>query len=458
MSLNSTTETILLPSRLGSALGGIIAFFFIIFGLLGDALIITAILSKKDLRKNLINIFIVSLQLNDIFNIGFNQFLVGLSYTFMKWYGPYIICEIFVYTSIICTGSLLWHHALISIHRYLVVVCNFNINKNGKSPKIYIIVSIILSRLIPVLVCTPAFLNQHMTVYSPIALRCMLAPNVSGFQNLLIVLINMLLPCLIVIICFAYIFAKVRNVSKNIRHKPNHQFSKTACLNSSNLKREIKITKMFAIIFTVFLFGYLPYGIIRLVDKDNDLHPDFYVFLTVLFILSISISPIVYGLMNTQIKNQCVAIISKIFQCKQKEKVKSQKIVGVVEPQNEDFQIKKKSFLARVSSTRKNEVESMIKREDSRDEYVAKSSENDSCHKNKLSISSVSISSTNSIKNKKLVKKSQDDYCKYVLLDSNQIQTNQKHSSKESLDNNDNISSNKIALLDDDGGVYKGPP
>ena len=101
------------PSRLGSALGAVIAFLFILFGICGDALIIAAILSKRELRNNLLNVFIVSCQLNDIFNIGFNQFLVGLSYTFMSWQGPYLICEFFVYTSIISTGSLLWHHSLI---------------------------------------------------------------------------------------------------------------------------------------------------------------------------------------------------------------------------------------------------------------------------------------------------------------------------------------------------------
>lgn len=108
------------PSRFGSALGASVAFIFIVFGMLGDTLIIAAILSKRELRNNMVNIFIVSLQLNDLFNIGFNQFLVGLGYLFMKWHVPYIVCEMVVYTSIICTGTLLWHHALIAIHRYIL--------------------------------------------------------------------------------------------------------------------------------------------------------------------------------------------------------------------------------------------------------------------------------------------------------------------------------------------------
>jgi hypothetical protein len=403
---HNSTMPHLLPSRLGSALGAIVAYIFIIFGIFGDALIIIAILTKRELRNNLLNIFIVSCQLNDIFNIGFNQFLVGLSYTFMKWHGPYILCEIFVYTSIISTGSLLWHHALISIHRYLIVVCNLNIRYLNMSPKYYVIFSLVLARLIPTLVCIPALIHRNMTVYSAAALRCLLAPRVSGFQNLLIVTINMLIPCLIIIYCFVCIFTRVHRVSKTIRktifnnngtkslnsnaaleiisnyqkntsnnknklstvsmlQKPTVIEQNTASLklnnklavatntrpspfnsNSNNLNvnsnhtvvattttsggrgssstlsstmismhREIQISKMFAIIFTVFLFGYLPYGFIRLIDSKNNLHPDVYVLLTVIFIISISISPIIYGLMNNQIRIQCILLLKKIFNC-----------------------------------------------------------------------------------------------------------------------------------------------
>jgi hypothetical protein len=346
------------PSRLSTALGATIAFAFMLIGLLGDLLITFSILHKKELRNNLVNIFIVSLQINDIFNIGFNQLFVGLAYANMEWKGPLILCEIVVYTSIIITSVQLWHHALIAIHRYLVVVCNQTIYYMGMSPKIYVLSSLIIARLIPTLVCSPAFVKK-MTEYSPSALRCMLAPKISGFQNLLIVIINMLIPCIIVTFCFLRIFTRVHNVSKNIRSglskvslnttdpqlqksynqltllTPNSKKCSTTTLNdnkestsntnysnnnnhccsslTASMAREIQITKMFSILFTVFLFGYLPYGIIRLIDKSNSLHPDFYILLTVLFITSISVSPIIYGLMNTQIRTQCIFILNLIF-------------------------------------------------------------------------------------------------------------------------------------------------
>ena len=69
------------PSRFGTAFGALFAFLFITFGLFGNFLISFAILSKPKLRTNVINIFIFSLQLNDIFNIICNCLPVALSYT-----------------------------------------------------------------------------------------------------------------------------------------------------------------------------------------------------------------------------------------------------------------------------------------------------------------------------------------------------------------------------------------
>lgn len=352
MNLTNISSLIDSPSRLSTNIGAFFAFFFVIFGLFGNLLIIIAITRKKALRHNLVNIFIVSLQLNDIFNICFNQILVGLSYLYIEWYRNVYICEMFVYSSIICCGSLLWHHALISIHRYLVVVRNQTTSYLNMSPKCYVFLSLLLARLIPIMVLIPALLNRNMTVYVSKTLRCMLG-NKSVNQNKLIFLLNIVVPCLIVVICFVRIFTKVRQVSRRInkqkkktKHRTNstenfstnmvtsaHVTTKTTSTYVSskkapNINREIQITKMFGVIFVVFLFGYLPYGLIRSMDKNNSLNADIYILLTVLFIVSISISPVIYGMMNTQLKVQCIALLKIIFCCKNvnKNDVKFQKI------------------------------------------------------------------------------------------------------------------------------------
>lgn len=50
------------PTRQATTVGAILAFVFIFFGLVGNLILITTILSVKKLRSNIINIFIVSVR------------------------------------------------------------------------------------------------------------------------------------------------------------------------------------------------------------------------------------------------------------------------------------------------------------------------------------------------------------------------------------------------------------
>ena len=106
--------------------------------------------------------------------MGFNLLnrLLIIFFRFMKWHGSYELCEIFVYTSIISTGCLLWHHAIISMHRYIVVVYNQrqNIYCMNMRQKVSITFSLIITRLIPVLVCLPALYRRNLTVYNSVSL------------------------------------------------------------------------------------------------------------------------------------------------------------------------------------------------------------------------------------------------------------------------------------------------
>lgn len=50
------------PTRQATFVGATLAFVFIFFGLIGNIILITTILSVKKLRSNIINIFIVSVR------------------------------------------------------------------------------------------------------------------------------------------------------------------------------------------------------------------------------------------------------------------------------------------------------------------------------------------------------------------------------------------------------------
>jgi len=69
-----TSSDYLRPTRQATFVGAILAFVFIFFGLIGNIILITTILSVKKLRSNIINIFIVSVREKNIQLIRINLF------------------------------------------------------------------------------------------------------------------------------------------------------------------------------------------------------------------------------------------------------------------------------------------------------------------------------------------------------------------------------------------------
>lgn len=96
MEVNSTGLITGQPTRQATLIGAILAFVFIFLGLIGNFLLITAILSVKKLRSNIINIFIVSVKFQE--NQKTNQIdliLASIQRSFKYWFQS-IFCRTFV--------------------------------------------------------------------------------------------------------------------------------------------------------------------------------------------------------------------------------------------------------------------------------------------------------------------------------------------------------------------------
>lgn len=252
------------------------------------------------------NVFfsILKLQFNDLINIGFNQLFVGLSYANHGWLGGPLICNLVVYSSTICMGCLLWHHCLIAIHR-LIVVAYPNLLRR-MSVRTYVIISLVITRVLPIMCCMPSFITNSIG-YSSQALRCSIRNKLQIFINVSVLII---LPNVIIIFCFLGIFCHVYHASYTSGRR-----NTIAVSTSHSLRREIRITKMFAVLFTLFFLGYHPYGFVRAYDKRRQLHPDIFVLLTLLYCISICASPFVYGIMNNQLRQECVRVIFNCWHC-----------------------------------------------------------------------------------------------------------------------------------------------
>jgi uncharacterized membrane protein YozB (DUF420 family) len=165
---------------------------------------------------------------------------------------------------------------------------------------------LVITRILPTVCCIPSFLTTSVR-YSPQALRCSIGNKLQIFINITILI---LLPNVIIIICFIGIFVNVlRATHATVRTNTN------TVSTSHSLRREIRITKMFAVLFTLFFLGYHPYGFVRAFDKRGQLHPDIYVLLTLFYCISICASPFVYGIMNNQLRHECMRVLFNCWHC-----------------------------------------------------------------------------------------------------------------------------------------------
>lgn len=216
-----------------------------------------------------------------------------------------------------------------------------------------------------------------------------------------------------------------------------------------------------------------------MIDAKNNLHPDVYVLLTVIFIISIAISPIIYGLMNTQIRVQCIIILKKLLRCYSKEDFKYENEVTIILPSpsprlhhkfNNNFE---KDLDNDNKFKEKTENKSKLKLEIAKD---FKSSKVDNVKKLLLpkaeSFDETSNShkqqntNLNSIKQSRSLQNPNDsdeqDLTKNFLSVKGSFTNLKKHKYdySNSIDlkclNQTNSSNNKLNEIDD-GGVYKGP-
>lgn len=278
------------PSSSAMYIGAGIMLLALLLGLFGNILVMVVILRRKDIT-NIIHIFVVSLCINDILNLSLNNTLVTSSYIMGRWPTGLLGCELSTHFTVILMGSSLWHTGLIAIHRLVVVVFNNFYKKISK--KGYTIFLLVFCRVVPLLfLCQPSLGN--MAYYEPKLLRCIVKKNYGPF-TLLVSVFLMMIPSIILIVCYIAIFIKVHQSSQAFRAYRQKEW----------LKREIQITKMFGMVFLLIMIGYIPYGIVRAIDKTLSLDADFYVAITVFFAVANCFNPVIYGVMDRQIRKAC---------------------------------------------------------------------------------------------------------------------------------------------------------
>lgn len=297
--LGNSTNKGELPTTLATSVGAAVMFLFFLEGLLGNLWILAAILSRKKVW-NVINVFIVSLCLNDVLALCLIVVFIIDSYIWQRWTAGPTMCKLNPEFTVAFTGCSLWHSLLIALHRYIVVAHNDIYKRMSK--KAYVTTVLVLTRLIPLACTIPGFLSSNTTGYVPKLLRCIFLPSQAG-RIISVTFIQIIIPCIVVICCYLLIFAFVMRMG---RHVQNSNFI---------LQREIKITKMFGVIFFMIMFGFVPYSVIRNMDKQNQFSGDLYVLVSVFYAIGTCSNPLIYGAMSTDIRHTCWEFLQDLGRC-----------------------------------------------------------------------------------------------------------------------------------------------
>ncbi|KAL5969875.1 G-protein coupled receptor moody [Taenia solium] len=434
------------PTKIATVTASVLMTAFLLMGVFGNAWLLWTLIRCARLRQNLINNLIMSLCVNDLINLTLVQTFVLTSYYCNQWIAETFPCFIVPEANMILVGTSLWHHAFIAFHRYLVVVqWNFYLQIRKR---LYIFVVILGSRIFPIILTLvfnslayckyrksrgdheslsfeiiphiKSFL-RHFVFYSPYLLRCVYKRSEKE-RIICVLFLTVILPCIIVSVCFTATFMFVRRKNFHISHHlqssqiPNDttpsnttlqikidsylptlentcseppflgeddeeksfglafsilgvdkgnnyrvdlqtkqlRYNRSADLISGwpklksthrkrqafshsfltvdkkRISREMCITKMFGVVFLLFIVGYLPYGLIRMIDGTNidpadctlpaganmtsrvfptlGTPPDVYVFLSVLYAIASCCNPLIFGLMHKDVRKNAAKI------------------------------------------------------------------------------------------------------------------------------------------------------
>ncbi|KAL3310420.1 hypothetical protein Ciccas_011016 [Cichlidogyrus casuarinus] len=391
MNRTESAESMEGPTKAATITAGVLMVIFLIPGILGNTWLIILLLGRRNLRQNIINLFIASLCLNDLINLTFVQTQVTSTYLnsgYLQGRASFL-CSFIPEFSMISIGVSLWHHALIALHRYLAVV--HWVFYRGMNKQLYKTIVIIGTRVAPLLIslCFMIYtiisrleLNREknvieivqdsffsITKYEPFLLRCIYESK-EKMRILIIVISTFAIPCLTVFVCFTLVFVHVRqnarmqrrrravragsvtkqtevadteatsqlikgavpaecqeteietdNPARNEKQR-NGSFNKSLVakndkFDKKRLARELSITAMFGVVFIMFLIGYAPYFFARMFDTGKDgvrkISANSYVMMSVLYGGASCVNPIIFGLMNRDLRKESENMI-KSFQ------------------------------------------------------------------------------------------------------------------------------------------------
>ncbi|XP_073980422.1 G-protein coupled receptor moody isoform X2 [Rhodnius prolixus] len=280
---------------------------FMIVGLLGNLLTIIALLRCPRVR-NVAAAFIISLCAADFLFCAVALPFAASRFITDSWVHGDVLCKIVPLIRYGNVGVSLLCIAMITINRY-IMIAHYGIYTKIYKP-VWIACMIIFSWALSFGMQIPTFLGYWGKYSYDHNLRtCSITKDMWGRSSKTsLFMIGFVIPCLIIVGCYARIFWVVHSSESRMRKHATTNSTGKEKRESKAKRNEWRITKMVLAIFLSFLLCYLPITIIKVYD-GNVRFPVLHVVSYLLLYMSACINPIIYVIMNHQYRQAYKTIL-----------------------------------------------------------------------------------------------------------------------------------------------------
>ncbi|XP_072020794.1 melatonin receptor type 1C-like [Amphiura filiformis] len=267
-------------------------------GSTGNALVILAVLTTRKLRTPA-NIFVLSLAFADISITAFMEPVSAYAILIdRKLYTkrPELCTAVASICFISCTCSL-WNIGAITINRY-VFICKHRYYETIFTWRKTIAYAVTIW-IICILADFSNFFGWGGHSFDPKLGGCSYDRLASYSHVLFTVIVFFSMPMILIVVCYAAIFWKLRQSSLRLRNAGNFSLDKKQLIS----KQEIKLLKMVLIMFVTFVFCWTLYVLLILVDSKDNVYDHIYRLSGALAHTNSALNSVIYGLMNAHFKD-----------------------------------------------------------------------------------------------------------------------------------------------------------
>lgn len=285
-------------SRPTTIFAAVAASIFTVVGVTGNLLTVVALLRCQKLRVHATTAFVISLAVSDLLFSAINLPLTASRYVHEEWtLGP-TLCRVFPFFFYGNVAASLMNMVAITVNRYVLISCH------GYYTFIYSRINILLMVVVVWAFSFGMILPPLLEVWGTLGLdratfSCTILKLNGKSPKKFLFIFGFLLPCIAIILCYSAIFYRVRQSRLNVQKHQATSSQKENCIQSSQRKEDIRLTKMMLTIFLSFLVCFLPLMLVNVVDDDVKF-PTIHVVASVLAWMSATINPFIYAFKNRQ--------------------------------------------------------------------------------------------------------------------------------------------------------------